>query len=481
MNRVSRLGQTVLLLASAGLACGILNGCDRQTEASTAVQNAGSAISGIAAGGGSGSAPSVAVEGFTDAKRALEGTPDGTAAEKASVQILKSRSQAGLAAGLGLKINTLEQQAVAQMADLRGLARRWQSLHAEADAAESYDPGPELTLLANEAKEIEALIESATSAKAAIDARLADLRGQIEGLQAASKSERDKAAELELRASTMTAREAAEIAPQIATHAHAADLKLLDVSRLTARTNQLETEAREASLTLDKFVQQRSLLGDSQSEIRQVKQDATSEASAARAKAAAIGGELRERSQALLDFRSGKGEAGLNALYEEQIAGLTSAVSSARQAEADMRVNAKFARGSANLALGDAHAKRARSFAALAHALGGLAAVNPPLPESGWFGEQASRAESEVKRSEAAALEAYGAAADDFGAAGGRGSSREKLDLVIGKLNDLTGRSSGSGDAGEMPDDAGGEWPGEGEAGEGLDGGEMDGDGDVGG
>lgn len=441
MKRVSMKGKLQLVLASAGLASCVLTGCDGRSEAKVAVREAGASISGIAAGGGSGSDPGVAASGFTAAKRALDGTPDGTAAEKASVQILKSRAQTGIAAGVGLKVNTLEQQAVAQMTELRGLARAWQALQAEAAAAQSYDPAPELALLVSEEGEIEGFIERAQREKSVIDGKLADLRTQIAQLESQSKAERDKAAELELRASTLSAREAAELAPTIATHAHAADLKLLDVSRLSARANQLETEAREALLTFEKFVQQKALIGVSQAEIRQAAQDAASEASAARAKAAAVAQQVREKANGLIDFRAGRGEgSGLNAQYEEQIAALASAVSSARQAEADMRVNAKFARGTANLALGDVHAKRARSFGALQELMQGLAMMNPPLPDANWFAEQASRAASEVRRAMEAAVEAYGAAADDFGATGGRGASREKLDVVIGRLNEIAGR-----------------------------------------
>lgn len=436
---------------TAGLVgVGMLTACDQGSEASRAIDEAGRSIHAIAGGGGAAMEPSITVEHFSRAQKALERPSlDGTDAEKAGVMVLKARTGAGLAAGDALVMGSLERQAAAYAADIRSLVRRWEEQNALAAAAESYDPSAELADLAKAETDIKAQMQRAEQEKREIDGRIADLEAQIARLQQEASAERAKSAELELKAAAMTAIAASEIAPQIQQHAQAAEGKLFDVSRLQARADHMRTGATEAALTMGKLSQQLAINEQAKAEVAALQQTGRQEAEAARAQAREAAQQIRAKAEALLAFRDGREGvegAGLEQVSADQVSKLRNAVSNARQAVSGMRVGARAALGSANIALGDALSKRARSFEDLAMLMERAAKSTPALPESAWFADQATKASAQAKAALTEAREAYGSAAEDLAGLGGKAETADLLSKLSDRLRMSAGGGPASGD-----------------------------------
>ncbi|MCL4221668.1 MAG: hypothetical protein KJZ65_09890 [Phycisphaerales bacterium] len=449
MARSIRLGNTAKLMTAGLVGVGMLAACDQGSEASRAIDDAGRSIHAIAGGGGAAMEPSITVDHFARAQKALERPSlDGTDVEKAGVMVLKARTAAGLAAGDSLLMGQLERQAAEQAAEIRSLIRRWEEQNALAAAAESYDPSAELAELAKVETDIKAQIQRAEQAKREIDGRIAELESQIVQLQQAASAERAKSAELELKAAAMTAIAAAEIAPQIQQHAQAAEGKLFDVSRLQARADHMRTGATEASLTLGKLAQQLAINEQAKADVAAMQQAGRNEAETARAKAREAAQQVRAKAEALLAFRDGRAGvegAGLEQISADQVSKLRNAVSNARQAVSGMRVGARAALGSANIALGDALSKRARSFEDVAMLMERAAQSTPALPESAWFADQAAKARTQATAALAEAREAYVAAAEDLASLGGKAETAD----LLNKLSDRLRKSAGGGPASE--------------------------------
>ncbi|RMH12740.1 MAG: hypothetical protein D6695_05820 [Planctomycetota bacterium] len=436
------------LSAACGiLPCLFLSGCGQESEASKAIDEASRSIDAIAAGGGAAMEPEITASYFKDAGTALERTSlDGTKVEKAGVMVLKARAETGLAAAESLEIGRLERELAAKYAVMRAEIRAWEQANATAEAAESYDPSGELAELAKALDQINESMDAATKTKAQVDARISELESQIEGLKQQARAEREKAATLELRASKLSAIDAAKLAPQIQVHAQAAEHKLFEVSRLEARMDHLRTEATEAALTLAKLEQQRVLNDQARAEIERVRDEFAAEARAARAEADQAALNLRRLTDEVLAFRAGTDEQGLNALLEAHTSRLRSAVSSARQATSDLRVGANLALASANVALADALSLQARSHEDLARVLERAATASPALDDASWYAERAAEARAQAESAMNEARQAYDAAARGFESAGGSTETRALLSELSGRLKESAGGGPASED-----------------------------------
>lgn len=441
MTRANWLTNVAKILSVGALGAGLLVGCDQGSEAGKAIDEAGRELDKIAAGGGSSMEPEYAIARFGDAKKAVDRSSlDGTDAEKAGVMLLKARSSVGLAAGEGLRFGQLNRGIASVYLEIRAQLRYWENQNARAAAAESYDPSSELSELASEATAIRDQVTEVEKQKQSIDAQIAQMRGQVSQLQAEAKVQRDKAAELELKAAAMSAVEAAKIAPTIQEFSLAAEGKLFDVARLEARIEHTRTSATEAALTLTKLQQQLEINGEAKDEIAAIQTEGRREAQAAREEAGKAATELRSLCEQTLAMRAGGVEReGLNAVSDRQIELLTGAVRSAGQATSQMRVGAKATLGSANVALGDALSARARSFRDLADLMDRLANATPALNDSSWFAEHAREARAEAEDAATRANDAYRSAADDFGGVGGRDETREMLDRLSDRLRERAG------------------------------------------
>lgn len=454
MTRTSRIGKSATFLTISALGAGLLSGCDQGSEASRAIDEASRAIDSIAAGGGSSMEPAYAIEKFEDAKSALDRSSlDGTGAEKAGVMVLKARSGVGLAVAKSvgttdenaMPLGELERQAAAQAMQIRSVLRTWEEQNALADAAGSYDSTAELSELDAAASDVRDRMADVQTEKQQVDAKIAEMRGQIEQLQQQAKVDREKAAELELRAAGMTAIEAAKIAPEIQQHALAAEKKLFEVSRLEARLSHVQTSATEAAVTVEKFQQQLELNNQSREEVGRLEAEARREAEAARANAREAAATVRNLTEKLLAFRAGTDGGGLEPAAEEQISMLRDAVRNAGQAASEMKVSAKAAAGSANAVLGDALSRRARSLEDLASLLERIATASPAVPDASWYAEHAKEAREQAGEAAAAAKEAYDAASNAFASVGGRGETAD----LLNQLSDRLRESAGGGPASE--------------------------------
>jgi len=433
--RASGIAVSGLLVAS------LLAGCGDRSEASKAAHDASLSIGAISAGSGAGSTPEYTIEQFEEARTILNRTGlDGTDAEKAAAVILGAWTELGLASGDGFSISELEEALTFKMADIRTDLRAWEQYNALAAAAESFDPAQELNALAQAQSEIEGRIESAKAAKADVDQRVSSLESQMKTLADQARSERQEAAKLELHAAQLTAVEAAVIAPEIQTHALAAEKKLFEIARLKAKADQLGTEATEASLNLDMLNRQKALNEEARTDILASHEQARKNAASLRSQASEVESSINSGVDALLAFRDGQGsDKNLNALYDTQIGRLRSAASSARQGVSEMRTEARIASGAANAALGDALSHQSRSYDRLATLLSRLAGATPPLDSADSLEQRATDAARIATASHDDSIKAFEAAADDYSGAGVRGSAKELVDALIEKLRARAG------------------------------------------
>ncbi|MEZ6318548.1 MAG: hypothetical protein R3B49_07325 [Phycisphaerales bacterium] len=326
-----------------------------------------------------------------------------------AASILLGAAQHGQAATAAHDAAELEAEVRHRLEVIRGQASEWSRLNAQAEAAASYDPTPELAdideqLLAHrrELSELEGKQRDA-------QARLADLQAQIDDLQSRAATARSKAGEIQLEMTRVNAQRAAELAPSASDLMSQADKLELESQRVQTMLEQFAPEAYEIDLGIARLEKQRELLTKTRTEVTARARAAQEDEQKSRAAAEQAADRLRQLVSDLQEFRAGE-----YADTFDKAAGLIQKAARNSKAAQTARRDAKDAgamtAGMAQQALGELELRRAQSALMVANSMDTLAA----LGVGGHYTELAEETRQQAEQHHEAAVSAFQDAATSY-------------------------------------------------------------------
>lgn len=420
----STLRSAALILTIAGLA---LSGCNRTDADAKAIEAASIQLSALNAGLGSAPAPDRREKVYSGVLSSLkDAAGSDSAAHAAAANLLLAKAHAGLAETPAAEAAAMEADALNRARVIRADLAQWIELSAMAEAADRYDPTAEIRALESQVAEIQQAIEGLKRARTDVASRHEGLTGEAEQLSARVRAIRDEIGQMRMRATTVSATEAAEIAEQARVRGREADGLDMQASRLLAQAAPLEPQIAEIDLNIAGLENQIASLRAAQDSARQRAQNAKDEAAETRERANAAAQRLDAQATELNALREGT----LAAAYDKAANALTSASSAARKAASDNRSASKLAEGTALQMAGDLHWQRAHGLREHALLMQALATATPALPRSGAYEGNAAAADKARGETLTLAADAYQQAKDALSATGAKGEAAERLQKV---------------------------------------------------
>jgi chromosome segregation ATPase len=440
MTHATRSARPLLLavlLASGGLA-----GCDRGTEAQTAVRNAGHKFGSISA-----DVTAHSTASYDEIVRSMQdhaGNTDGYA-EAAAVTL--AQAHLGQAAQAAQESAAAEAESTRRVRVIRGSLSEYITLTAVAEAASRFDATTDLS-------EISGLLttrrqDAATyeSQKAEIDAQIADLMARIADLRSQAGQERALAGELGLQMTSVNATRAAEIAAEAREHTLRADQFDLEAQRIEGRVGQLRPSAAEIGLNVQKASSQIEQLLSAQRELQARGRAAQTDAAEARAAAAQARERLGAMARELAAFR--QEQVGPKA---DRVGTLISQAQGAlRDAGSVVQASAAATRTSIAEVTGSVWARRAAGQNEAASIFEALAAAGVPGP----MAENAKAEREAAAESATQAKESFRSAAEALRSIRARGAAADEVAAAAVRLDRLAGiEPEVIPESEPMPDDA---------------------------
>lgn len=423
------------LVIAAGLAAGaFLAGCDGETATSRAVDQ--SQMQMLAVTSGEVLTPaSVRNDVYQKVLSNLRPVADaGTSSQNAAAALLMSQAQAGLAEGPLGEAAELEAISLHALTEIRSMLSQWLVMSAAAEAAGSFDPGPELNSIQTQVRDRQRVITEAEATRTQVEARVADLRRQSQTKSEQARSLQQEAARLRQQVANQTAVQGEQTLTKAREISRRADALEVESAELEARAEQIEPEVVDARTRVEGIRDQLKRLEEATAEVQARAARARDEASRARAEAAKVAQEIHAAFGRLAELRSGE----LAQRYQAASSGFESAAATARRALSENRVAANMLIGSAQQSLGDLHWSRAHGLGFYHETLEALVQAQPPLPQAQQYRQQAQQVAEARREAMNAATEAYSAAHAAYGMAG----SHDRLARVANALNEVVNKTS---------------------------------------
>lgn len=445
MTHATRSARPLLLavlLASGGLA-----GCDRGSEAQTAVRNAGHTFGSISSEVTPHSTSSY--EQIIRSMRDHAGNSDGYA-QAAAVTL--AQAHLGQAAQAAQESAAAEAESTRRVRVIRGSLSEYTTLAALAEAASRFDATTDLGEISGLLTTRRQDAETYEAQMAEMDAQIADLEGRIADLRSKAGQERAISGEMRLRMTSVNATRAAEIATEAREHTLRADQFDLEAQRIEGRVGQLRPSAAEIGLNVQKASSQIEQLLSAQRELQARGRAAQTDAAEARAAAAQASDRLGVMARELAAFRQEQ----LGPKADRVGTLLSQSQGALRDAGSVVQSSAAATRASIAEVAGSVWARRAAGQNEAASIFEALAAAGVPGPlaqnakserdasvESAAQASQSFRSAAEAMRS----IRARGGAADDVAAAAVR------LDRLAGVEPEIMPESDAWQDNDAMPTD----------------------------
>jgi len=433
-----------LLGAMAAASCLLMQACESEDPVSVSIETASMELRSLNPTGGPGPSASARRERYQAALSELK-SPGGTpsAAQQTTIALMTAEAEAGLAIIPLSEAFDIERAVLADIREADALLAEWRSHVLSESTSLMYDPSEELAEIDDEIAQRDADITLAEGVKVAIDDRIRGLTEQIDQNMAEASEQREIEARLRTEARATSAVEGAELIKTARAHQRVADALEVESEKLQARVDQLEREAAEAQLEIDRLRTQRQLLGKARADVQQRAQAASEEAAQAAREADEAASELATVLQRIEQARSSS--SAMSEAYDDAFAGLERALSAARRAQGDQKARsaAKTAMGAIQQTLGAAHDARARGIRAHVNLLESLVEEGAELPGSAAHGALLEQARSDLAAEEQAAADAYAAARSDYESAGLRNQEdRDRIERLNSMLTDLAPQAS---------------------------------------
>lgn len=433
------------LLTAAAILAALAGGCDKHDETTRGVRHASGQLRAIGGGEGPAVSDQLAKQQYSKVVADLKPvSTTGGQEENAAAVAMIAHSSLALAQPSLDRTAELEAKAVSMGLVTRDLVTDWIAKNASAGALEQYDPSAVIKQAEAQIGEKNIAAENARKTKAALDAQIAELRRQAEEKNTQAKSFEQTYASLREQASKLSATAAQSLIEQAASARRDGDRLRNDGALINAKADQLVPQSAEQQLQIDQFGNQRKSLEGLIANLLEQQKRSKAEAAAARANAEKVARELEGAVEALQKHRSGELQAGI----DESLKALRDSGATSRGAKGP---NASLTNAAILQATGDLHWNRAQGIASYAAVMEALATATPALPQKASYAKEVEEAAKARKDALEEAKAAYEAAASAFGGSGARGASRDRIERIQKRLEDLRAIIDGKQPAKEEP------------------------------
>lgn len=446
-NSLHTVPRAASLLAIAGLvaALGTAPGCDRRTPSAKAVTSSSAKLHTVMspAAGGPGAETHATKQYKEVVADVADAGDEGLPGESASAKLLAAESQLGLSEPMSVEAMQIENEVSNRATVLQSVLSSWLAENSRAQAASLYDPTKTIADADQKAKEFDAKAQSSSKTRDDLGEKIKQFQGQAKGKFDQASTDETAIAGLREQAATVKATEAAKLIEQAAERRKSADKIRTEGSLFEAQAEQLQPQFREAELLVQQYQAQartyRDLIKDMQTRDASKKE----EVSAARTAAGTAASELDALVLEIAQTRAERLDKAYSAATQAYQTAATSISAATREDPA--LASAKITEGNIKQGLGDVHWARAQGLMRYESMLSRLADVQPALPNSAKYGEDAKLAKEAAAEALNAAKDAYEGAAGAYRGAKVRGEAKEKVDLLGSKLEAISQITAGQG------------------------------------
>ncbi len=362
----------------------------------------------------------------------LQGAGGGSESAEMAAAVRKAIAQLGTGTGQIGEASRLARGFTSFSTELRAAISAWSDQSARAEAADSFDPSPQIAELREQARTRDGEIRDLQSQRGELAERMASLEGRVETLLGRAQQTRAEAGEMRLRSAQVSAQRAAEMAVAIRELTREADGLEREALGLQGQAEMLQPRLDELAALIDQREQQNAVIAEAIDALTARAATERSRANEYRESAAEIAMTIRARAEEARAYFDDE----VTPAFEAAAGTLGRASSEARRA-ANESSAARLTQGMAERRLGELALMRARAHDDAARLFAGLASAQPALPDQRAFGEAAGRYESAAAEQRALASEKFRAAVGVLRGLRVTGEAREALNQMTESLESL--------------------------------------------
>ena len=436
-DRCTRTTASLLALLAGSIAGSLaMTGCSDRGSDSRAVAEASRHLASV----GNADAPSSTVSYASASSKISAAKVEGDAASAVTAGLLSQSLQGE--GSVAIKVATLAERTVFDdLAMVRDLSSTHAALMTEAQALEEFDPTADLDRLADESSALEQSVRAARSARGSLAERINLLENRAATLGADSSAKRERAAEMGLASSSLSATEAAPRAGTIRILSREADALDMQIARLTGEVETLRPRLTEFDAEIAKFTEQIEIAAEAADDLRQMATERAARARTARASAGEIAEQIRSTVNAIDSART---DTIIPAGDTAQTA-LEKAVRESEKAARGVRAPASLGKAAAQRRLAELFQLRGDGHARYADALESLAGQEG-LPNANAYADAAQQERAQADEFRLRAAEAYENASNSLSSVNIRGTdadrARETADRLLALARTLRGEPS---------------------------------------
>jgi len=355
---------------------------------------------------------------------------------RAAARSLITRAQAGLGELQAAEALELRAEVIYRLIEAERLLDRRAGQLDMARALVAHDPSDEVSHLRTELADREQALARVEAERREVEARIADLRGRMEGHLETARGLRERENRMRIEALDMPAEERARRIEDVYSVQRQADAAEVQAGNLEAELAHATPELNRIGNEIQRFSTQRDLLRQSMRQL-EARQDSTRElADSNRSQAAET---ARSFDRMIIEIEE-QLDGPVSEAFERAVRSYQSAIATARSAAtgpgAD-RGMTQMSLGRLHQDLAALHRARAQVWEALAVRAQKAERSEHAMPERARYAALASRAGEARREALMASSEAFGVARDSFQQAGVRGDAAALIERVVEEMNAL--------------------------------------------
>ncbi|MBN8599227.1 MAG: hypothetical protein J0L78_16255 [Planctomycetes bacterium] len=362
--------------------------------------------------------------------------------QSAAASALVGTAQLGKAQSLLDEAAVMEQAAIGRATLLRVSLDNWIAYSFSADTAQGFDPTDVLARIDADRAERDREVQALQSKLQDVERRLADLRSRSKSKFEEAEKFAVEYAKARESLATLSASEAESRLASARDERRKGDAIRVEASRLQAQADVTQPEADELKVLIIATQNRIASLDREKLEINERAQQGRAAAAQSRSSAAETAKQIET---GLADLASAR-NSGVIAKYDEAIAALRTAATSAKAASADATAGGKVLVGRTQLALAGALAAKASSLKSYSSFLHQFAAANPPLPFAAALEAPQKDAAEQIRIATDDAKAAFEAAQSAFSSVQLRGQGaaaiKDRMTQLAEAIGALAGQSA---------------------------------------
>ncbi|MFO0858938.1 MAG: hypothetical protein U0570_00170 [Phycisphaerales bacterium] len=374
-------------------------------------------------------------------------TAEANSAQGSAASVLVGASQLGKAQAVLDEAAQAEQASVNRSIVLRTLLDNWTAYNVSAASASSFDPTPMLSQADADRAATQKEVDALQSKLQDVERRLADLRARAK--QKFDEADRFALEFAKARESlgSLSASEAESRLTAAREQKRKGDAIRVEASRLQAQADVTQPEAQELKVLIAASQSRIAGLDREKLELNEKAQQGRANAAQSQSAAADTAKQIEASLKELAAMRSGE----VMAKYDQAIAELRAALTTAKGASGDSSASGKILVGRTQLALAGVLAGKASSLKSYASLLGAMSNAVPPLPFADSVATQQKETSEQWHQATDDAKQAFEAAQSAFSSVQLRGQGAASIKERMTQLSEVIGALAGKSQQPEAP------------------------------